>query len=993
MFRITLPLITAGLVCAGMPVPAQVERMEVRAQAGSVVVEVLDDDLMRFEVQAGPPAEEFYASPMIQRRDFPGADLVAASDDLVATSELSARVDAANLCIRLDHADQGYLTTICPVDLGRAEKGLDIDPGRIDAVYGLGQQFRNPGSADGDWTALGVRRGEGLLGNGFAGFQDAAVGNVQIPVLHALGDGVNYALLLDNVYRQTWDFTAFWWQARMFGDALRFYVMTGPDLPDLRADYMELTGRPPVPPRKAFGLWVSEFGYDGWDEIDVLRDGLRAAGFPLDGFVLDLNWFGGVVPSNPSASEMGRLDWDEDQEPRLARNPYFFPDPAERVAAYAADGIGLVAIEESYIADTTPTFTQMPPELTAYQRRDGRCDPAHQLPVVGVAGFWGVGRMIDWSDPAAGAWIHSARRSPNLGRLGITSHWTDLGEPETYDPAACYEGVEPGKVEHPDVHNLYNLLWNRAIWNGYAAEARDGNGPSRRPFIVTRSGAAGTQRYGTAMWSGDIASNLESLATHLNAQMHMSMSGIDYYGSDIGGFRRETMPGNDRRGSYRGYQDELYTQWFANGAWFDVPVRPHTDNEFVVADPPYATAPHLVGDVASNLANIRQRYELIPYYYSLAYRAHLHGEPVVPPVVFHFPDDPAVRRMGHEKMIGDDLLVAVIARHGEYERDVYLPEGRWVNFHSNEWHDGGMVPDVPAYRDGLFLLPVFARAGAILPMMHVGEAPQDAFGASDELVLRVYAGAEPSAFTLYEDDGRSLRYDADGRPLYHYRTTELTQRTAPATALVEIGAAEDVGGAGSYDGAATHRSVLIELVVDGMRAEAVRLDGEALPEVPEAEIAAGAEGWANAERNLVLARLAAADVRQSRSVAVDVAPISPATSLNFVCDRGFTVPGESVYVSGSLPALGDWDPLAAVKLAPSIYHDYIVSPPAGGIGPGPQAPVWTGVVGGLPPFTAFEWKCIRRREDGMGPVEWQLGGNNTHETAGSGYSGRAYGSF
>ena len=79
--------------------------------------------------------------------------------------------------------------------------------------------------------------------------------------------------------------------------------------------------------------------------------------------------------------------------------------------------------------------------------------------------------------------------------------------------------------------------------------------------------------------------------------------------------------------------------------------------------------------VASNLANLRQRYELIPYYYSLAWRAHLFGEPVVPPLVFHHQDDPAVRRIGHEKLIGRDLLVGIVARHGEYARDVYLPAG------------------------------------------------------------------------------------------------------------------------------------------------------------------------------------------------------------------------------------------------------------------------------------------------------------------------------
>ena len=82
-----------------------------------------------------------------------------------------------------------YLTTLCPVDLTQPLKGLDIDPGAMTHVYGLGQEFKNRGSADGDWTALGLRQGVELLGNGFQGFQDAAVGNVQIPVMYAVGAG------------------------------------------------------------------------------------------------------------------------------------------------------------------------------------------------------------------------------------------------------------------------------------------------------------------------------------------------------------------------------------------------------------------------------------------------------------------------------------------------------------------------------------------------------------------------------------------------------------------------------------------------------------------------------------------------------------------------------------------------------------------------------------------------------------------------------------
>ncbi|HEX6016064.1 MAG TPA: TIM-barrel domain-containing protein [Geminicoccaceae bacterium] len=1009
------------LPLAGTVVLAAVERAEFVGPAGYLVVEVLDEDLLHVELSAvgdGPPLDRpLYTSPLVLKTDYAGAAAPAVSGNVVETAAIRAVVDEASLCLRVEDRTRGdaHLTTICPAELGRASKGLDIDPGPMRHVYGLGQEFKRLGSADGDWTAHGVREGVGDLGNGFQGFQRAAVGNVQIPVLYAVGDGgLNYALFVDNVYKQRWDFTASPWRARMFGDQLRFYVMTGPNLPDLRKDYMELSGRPPVPPRKAFGLWVSEFGYDNWGQIEDLRDGLRAGGFPLDGFVLDLNWFGGIVLDQPAQSEMGRLDWDRDQEPRLADNPYSFPDPADRIRRYAEDGIGLVAIEESYLADTTAAFRDMPAKLSAYRRTDGRCAHGSQgQPVTGVAGFWGVGRLVDWSDPAAGAWIHAERRWPNLADLGVTAHWTDLGEPETFDPAACYDGVETTaagrKNEHPDVHNLYNLLWNRSIWDGYFSRRGQANRLGEadpRPLVVTRSGAAGTQRFGAAMWSGDIASNLESLATHLNAQMHMSMSGIDYYGSDIGGFRREVMPHNDKAGSYRGYEGELYTQWLANGAWFDLPVRPHTDNEFVRVDPPYRTAPHLVGDRASNLANLRQRYELIPYYYSLAYRAHLFGEPIVPPLVLYHQGDPAVRRMGHKKLIGRDLLVAVVARHGEHERDVYLPAGRWANYHSDEWvtSTGQWVEDVPVYRAGILRLPAFARAGAIIPQMHVDGATRDAFGRRqngspprDELIVKVYADATPSSFTLHEDDGRTLGYTDDGRPRDRYRTTEISQRRDGSdSATVTIGAAVDKG-AEPVPGVVGARSNVVRLVVDGAGAAAVRLNGRPLAEQPsDAALAAAGSGWRNAGPNLIVARSEPMDVRDAKMFDFDLLPAAPSTSVNFVCDRGFTTPGTSVYVVGSIPALGgpSWDTSRAVRLAPSVYYDYIKQPPPGGHhGPGPSAPVWTDVIAGLPPDTSFEWKCIRRREDGGGAVEWQPGANNRFRTGASGFAGRAYGTF
>lgn len=1009
---------------------AAVQRKKFSTPSGYLIIEVLDDDLLHVEVSAvgsGPSdTAPLYTSPMVHEAGYTGASSFADAGSVLETADLLVEVNTATLEVRVLDKTQGNaeLTRIRPKDLTGGLKRLEIEPGSMRNVYGLGQQLAGlptpagGGRADGDWVAHGRRRGVGLVGNGFEGFEGGAVGNVQIPVMYAVAAGtLCYALFLDNVYAETWQFDQSPWQVSTFGDQLRFYVMAGPSLLDLRKDYLELTGMPPVPPRKAFGLWVSEFGYDNWEQVKGLRDGLRQGGFPVDGFVLDLNWFGGIVPNQPCCSQMGRLDWDQTA---TDGNPYYFPQPGTELSAFAAEHIGIAAIEESYVAEQTLTHAQMPAKLMVYERTNGQCDPSDQSRAVRLteADFWGNGRMIDWSDPAAAAFIHDQRRYPNLVDKGISVHWTDLGEPERFDPAGCYEGVETAnlKNEHSDIHNIYNLLWNRSIWDGYVSkqgQVDDLGRKNQRPLILTRSGAAGTQRYGAAMWSGDIGSNFESLGTHFNAQLHMSFSGIDYYGADVGGFRRESMPGNDDAGSYRGYEEELYTQWFANAAWFDVPLRPHTDNEFKKACPPYPTAPHLVGKRASNLANLRQRYELIPYYYSLAYRAFLEGEPLIAPLVVHYPADPAVRGIGHEKLIGRDILVAAIAAHGEYERKVYLPAGDWVDYHTGEWFHGALgfsVDNVPAYRDGVFRLPAFVRAGALLPQMFVDEKTLDAAGhrkagaaAHTELVVQAYAGT--GAFTLYEDDGESLSYDAASRPKYVYRTTPLRQNAVgPNVQRVEIGPASFVNGS-AIAGMPSSRSNLVRLTVDGKEAVSVTLDGALLTQRPTlAALEAATSGWCNSGPNTIHVKSPSKPVAAAKVFDFTLQGASPRSSAGFVCTNGATQNGESVYVSGNIPALGNGDFAQAVKLSPDVYYEYIWAPPppppvppSCNCGPppprpraGPTQPVWTKVID-LPPATRFTWRCLRKQESGSGtPVS---GAQQSFTTGASGYSGRAAGSL
>ncbi len=1040
---------------------ADVFRTKFKTDSQYLVVEILKDDLAHFELAKGQGIlkdESIYTSPMVLKKDYPGpsiAPTVSKDGKTIETSAMKLEVVDNNnqLCVKFTDkskkSENGYLTTVCPVNLDQEYKGIDIDPGKIQNVYGLGQNLSQTplGQADGDRIAQGIRTGYSAgfqkdYGNGFEGLQNAAVGNVQIPVYYAVGpDNLNYALLMDNVYWQKWDFKENWWQARMYGDQLRFYFITGKDLPDLRSDFMELTGTPPVPPRKSFGMWVSEFGYDNWEQIDHIKNDLRKDKFPLDGFVLDLNWFGGLVPINDSDSEdvknqkrlksnMGRLDWDKNQDSLTQNNPYSFPEPSQKIKEYDQDDIRLTAIEESYLANSIDELNglkKMPGNLTVYNRTNGKCDPENQSPNENITGFWGKGRMIDWSDPKAGEWFHNNRRYPNLVQKGINAHWTDLGEPETFDASGCYEGVETTadgikKNQHADIHNLHNFLWNKSIWDGYFSnkgKTDDLGVTNPRPFIVTRSGAAGTQRFGTAMWSGDIASNLESLSSHANAQMQMSFSGIDYYGTDTGGFRREVMPGNTKTQFNTAYQDELYTQWFAYASWFDVPVRPHTDNEFNSPpdnlscawnlgkrQPPcYETSPNYIGKKESNLANIHQRYELLPYYYSLGYRAYLKGEPLIPPPLFYYQNDEKLRQVGNEKLIGRGILVGMVSKHGEYERNVYLPAGEWINYYSQEWVDskGETIKNVPTYRDGIFRLPAFVKAGAILPQMYVDDKTKDAFGhrtdgsKHDELIVNVYADETASDFTLYEDDGLTLNYENNGRPFYEYRTTAISQNQRDNTVKVIIDPAVNLKGTETvttaYPSAVMNRANVVKLVVKDAKATSVKLNDQALPQQnSQEEFDAASSGWYNAGHNLVLAKSDKIAVSQQKTFSFSLEPITATTSVNFVCDGGFTKNGQSIYVAGNIPELGNWDPAKAVKLDPNIYYNYISDPSKNVLGP--KQPVWTGVVSNLPSATSIEWKCLRRGDGNsfdQNSIQWQSGDKNqTITTTASGYVGHSY---
>lgn len=777
-------------------------RLENTERTAFLKIEFLREDIVRFE--SGEKAleheawkDKIWESPMLQKQKWPYADILSSKDHVYETEKLKVHVHMSDLCITVrDKVRNKDLGRFCPRRLNHHWKQLEIHSEMKRNVYGLGQYFKNPGSSDGDWMGQVWDPLNYTMGNALRPFNGGASGYTMFPVAYVLGhDFENYGIFLDNIYKQMWSFDKSTWTVDMFGDQIRWYVFQGETLPDLRKTYMSLVGHSPIPPVEAFGLWVSRFGFENWNQIERELQGLRQNHFPIEGFALDLQWFGGKFyhPGSPevSRSRMGTLEFDREK----------FPNPEATLKQFAErESIQFMPIEEPYIAGNLKEHQDLSSRnFLARNCHNGEATYIDYNP------WWGKGGMLDWTNPSAGSYWHETKRKPLID-LGIRFHWTDLGEPEMYRDYSCYYGFpEIAKHRHPDIHNIYNLKWSESIDEGYKRHH-----PNERHFTLSRSGTSGIQRFGAGMWSGDIAANMGALTAHMQTQGHLSLSGLDYYGSDIGGFHRSPS-------TLDGDEGELYTQWFANSCLFDFPVRPHV----WAFDSTRETSPARIGQIRSNLANIRLRYELFPYYYSLAWRAYKEASAIVAPMVYEFQNDPKLRTVGHQKMIGPYLMAALVARYGEEHRNVYLPKGNWVSWHTGEFFEGkdDFIRDVPTHYHGRFHIPLFIRAGAIIPSMEVSENSRNLKDILSQenraFAVKILPDHKATDFDIYEDDYTTKSYQSGD-----YFLTSVHQELKANTVHIRISPTE-----GPKSRSERSRSYIVKVLLNKKAVETVRVNG------------------------------------------------------------------------------------------------------------------------------------------------------------------------
>jgi alpha-glucosidase/alpha-D-xyloside xylohydrolase len=298
------------------------------------------------------------------------------------------------------------------------------------------------------------------------------------------------------------------------------------------------------------------------------------------------------------------------------------------------------------------------------------------------------------------------------------------------------------------------LVRNRMYW-----EAPQLDRPNERPYALHRNAYAGMQRYASFLWSGDVDSRWETLANHIPDAVNTCLSGIPYWGTDIGGF----VPTAE-------YAGELYVRWFQFGA-FNTLFRSHgriwplhlpwgwntgQPSDLVMSETrTYHPDPSVfhnaqVEPICRKYLNLR--YQLMPYLYSAVHECTQTGMPVIRALWLHYPGDATAVARGDEYLWGRDMLVAPVVEKGAASRKVYLPKGTWHDFWTNERQEGGK--EITRAVD-LETTPLYVRGGAIIPMDPIRQYTAEKTDAPTD--LKVYPGADGS-FLLYDDDGATFNH-------------------------------------------------------------------------------------------------------------------------------------------------------------------------------------------------------------------------------------------
>ncbi|MEW2302972.1 glycoside hydrolase family 31 protein [Streptomyces sp. NPDC006655] len=456
-------------------------------------------------------------------------------------------------------------------------------------------------------------------------------------------------------------------ELRMDGGPLRCWVMVGTPARVLHT-WASLTGPPALPPAWALGHHHARRGFGGEEEVRRIVAGYQERDLPLDAVHLDVDHY--------DAHQVFTVD--RERFPKL-------PTLAEELRR---DGIRLVSVVEPAVRSERGYAVHDGGTAVDAFVRD-----ASGRPVEGV-GWPGESVFPDFTHARVRTWW-GALYEERLA-LGFAGFWHDMNEPTSLNafgestlPRSSRHALEGRGGDHREAHNVYALCMAQAAYLGLREAA-----PSERPFLFSRSGWAGMQRYG-GTWSGDVATGWPGLRASLSLVLGLGLCGVPYSGPDVGGFDGSPSP-------------ELFLRWFQLGAYLPL-FRTHADVRAGRREP-WEFGPEVLEHARAALL---ERRRLLPYFMTLAHLARRTGAPYVRPLWWGAPEDRALRDREDAFLLGDALLVAPVLDPGTDRRAVQLPRGRWYDTLSEQAYEGPgqVLVDAPLSR-----VPVLARAGAVLPV-------------------------------------------------------------------------------------------------------------------------------------------------------------------------------------------------------------------------------------------------------------------------------------
>ncbi len=484
-----------------------------------------------------------------------------------------------------------------------------------------------------------------------------------------------------------------------FQDGLECIIFYGPSFKEILKMYTELTGRAPTPPPWSFGLWMSRCMYTSRSQVEEVAAGLRELEIPCDVINIDPAWM--------RKGHYCDFIWDEEA----------FPKPEDMLKNLREKGFKVCLWEQPYVPKGTEMYMEGVKRNFFAKDENGE--------IISIPDFLrNEVAIVDFTNPEAKEWYK--QKHIKLHKMGVSVFKCDMGD-HVPEEAIFYNGKRGWEM-----HNLYPLYYVGTVYEAAMEHGLDG------ALVWGRPGYVGVQRY-PIQWSGDPHSTFEDMACVLRGGLSYSLSGVPFWSHDIGGFQRGTWESQEKPSK------ALYVRWAQWGL-----LSSHSRCHGTTPREPWEYGEETL-KIFRQYAKLR--YSLLPYLYSYAVEASKTGLPLIRPLILEYQDDPAVRFIDSEYLLGPSLLVVPVFNAEGYV-EYYLPDGVWLDWWTMKEVEGGrwFKSTMP-----LDKIPLFIREDSLIPRIkpqnYIGEKP------IEEVDLDVWL--KDRALLNYSFEGETFTIEAD----------------------------------------------------------------------------------------------------------------------------------------------------------------------------------------------------------------------------------------